>query len=131
MSDAESFVPTPSAARLEPDCLFCRISRGEIPAAIVYSDETVIAFDDISPQAPVHTLVIPREHFEHLGDDVPAAVASALLSAAARIARIKGIDGSGYRVIVNNGPDARQSVPHLHVHVVGGAPMSHGMVELD
>ena len=131
MSDAARFVPTPAGARLDAECLFCRISRGEVPVGIVYSDALVIAFDDISPQAPIHTLVIPREHYEHIADDVPAPLMSALMSAAAKVARMKGVADTGYRVIVNNGPDARQSVPHLHVHVIGGAPMSHGMVELD
>ena len=131
MSEDVAFEPTPKDARLDPDCLFCRISRGDVPAQIVYEDSVVIAFDDISPQAPVHTLIIPREHYRDIADDVPAPVISALMSAVGAVACLKGVSQTGYRVIVNNGPDAQQSVPHLHVHVIGGAPMSHGMVALD
>jgi len=113
------------------DCLFCRIVRGEIPAAIVYEDEHVIAFDDITPQAPVHTLIIPRVHFTNLSDDIPAEQLAALFSAVPKVAEVKGIAESGYRVIVNNGPDANQTVQHLHVHVIGGRPLAHGMVIFD
>ncbi len=109
-------------------CLFCGIVRGDIPAAKVYEDDTVIAFDDIAPQSPVHTLVIPKDHYANLDDGVPAETLSSLLSAATEVARIKSVDETGYRVIVNNGPDANQTVGHLHVHVMGGRAMSHGMV---
>ncbi len=108
--------------------IFQKIISKEIPAKIVYEDEHCLAFHDIHPQAPVHALVIPREHYNHLGDDVPPEVAAALCSAVPRVAEIKGIAGSGYRVIVNNGPDANQTIAHLHVHVLGGRAMSHGMV---
>lgn len=111
------------------DCIFCRIASGEIPAAVVYEDETVIAFDDVSPQAPVHVLVVPRGHFADLGDGVPADVLAGLFAAVPRVAEAKGLAGRGYRVIVNAGPDAMQTVPHLHVHVMGGARMGHGMVQ--
>ena len=110
------------------DCIFCKIASGEISTNPVYQDDLVIAFDDLSPQAPVHTLVIPRTHYRNLDDDVPADVLGALFSAVAKVARLKGVATSGYRVIVNNGPDANQTVQHLHVHVMGGRPMSHGMV---
>ncbi|MBI5230635.1 MAG: histidine triad nucleotide-binding protein [Coriobacteriales bacterium] len=109
-------------------CIFCKVASGEIPATFVYEDEFVVAFDDISPQAPVHTLIIPREHFEHLSDGVPEQVTMALFTAVPEVARRKGVLESGYRVIVNAGPDANQTVPHLHVHVIGGKAMSHGMV---
>ena len=110
------------------DCVFCMIGAGEIEAKVVYEDEHVVAFDDIMPQGPVHTLIIPRKHFAHLGDGVPAEVIVALFEAVSRVADLKDIAGSGYRVIVNTGRDAAQTVQHLHVHVLGGAPMSHGMV---
>lgn len=110
------------------DCIFCRIASGDIPAALVYEDDTVVAFDDVSPQAPVHTLIIPRVHYVHLGDDVPDTVLAALFAAVPRVAEAKGLADSGYRVIVNSGRDAAQTVQHLHVHVLGGAPMAHGMV---
>ena len=110
------------------DCLFCRIAAGEIPAEFIYEDEYVVAFDDITPQAPVHTLIIPRSHYVSLQDDVPAEVLAAVFGAVRAVAAIKGVDESGYRVIANSGPDANQTVAHLHVHVVGGREMSHGMV---
>jgi histidine triad (HIT) family protein len=110
------------------DCIFCKIATGEIPTNAVFENEVVIAFDDLSPQAPVHTLVIPKTHYRTLDDDVPQSVLGALFSAVGEVARIRGVAKSGYRVIVNNGPDANQTVQHLHVHVMGGRPMSHGMV---
>lgn len=111
------------------DCIFCMVARGEISASIVAEDELVLAFDDISPQAPVHTLVIPRKHYDHLGDDVPAEVRAALLGMVPRVAVAKGVAEAGYRTIINTGADAQQSVHHLHVHVLGGDRMSAGMVE--
>ncbi len=110
------------------DCIFCKIVRGEIPVQVVWEDDAVIAFDDASPQSPVHTLVIPKQHFEHLGDGIPPDTLAALFAAVPVVAQVKGVSASGYRVIINNGPDANQTVQHLHVHVMGGQPMSHGMV---
>ncbi len=94
----------------------------------VYEDEFVVAFDDIAPQAPVHTLIIPRTHFNDLGDDIPEETLRAIFSAIPKVAALKAVDRSGYRVIVNNGKDANQTVGHLHIHVMGGRSMSHGMV---
>ena len=110
------------------DCIFCKIARGDASAALVYEDERVVAFDDISPQAPVHTLIIPRTHYENAADNVPPETMAALCAAVPVVARAKGIADSGYRIIVNVGSDACQSVPHLHVHVLGGRRMSHGML---
>lgn len=110
------------------DCIFCKVGRGEIPATFIYEDDLVVAFDDISPQAPIHTLVIPRKHYADFGDAVPAETLAAIFSAVPVVARAKGVDESGYRVIVNNGRDANQTVGHLHVHVMGGRAMEHGMV---
>lgn len=110
------------------DCIFCKIASGEIPCRKVYEDDAVLAFDDITPQAPVHVLIIPKRHFDHLSDDVPADVLARLFAAVPEVARIKCVDGPGYRVIVNTGDDANQTVRHLHVHVMGGRKMSHGMV---
>lgn len=109
-------------------CIFCMIAADEMSARKVFEDEEIIAFDDIAPQAPVHTLIIPKKHFGHLGDDVPQATIGALFAAIPKIADIKGVASSGYRVIVNNGRDANQTVGHLHVHILGGQSMSHGMV---
>ena len=110
------------------DCVFCLIASGALPAKVVYEDDAVIAFDDISPQAPVHTLVIPRDHYASMGGGVDEDVLCALFAAVPRVAEAKGVLESGYRVIVNNGTDANQTVEHLHVHVLGGRAMSHGMV---
>lgn len=110
------------------DCIFCKIAGGEIPSTFIYEDEHVVAFDDLSPQAPVHTLVIPRTHHADLSDDMSYELMAALFAAVPRVAELKGVSHSGYRVIVNSGEDARQTVKHLHVHVMGGRPMSHGMV---
>ena len=103
-------------------CIFCRIAQGEIPAKVVYQDEEVIAFHDISPQAPVHVLVIPRRHIgsaaELTADD--RALAGALLNATARVAELTGIAAAGYRILSNVRENGGQEVPHLHIHVVGG-----------
>jgi histidine triad (HIT) family protein len=110
------------------DCIFCRIAAGEIPASVVFEDEHVVAFDDVAPQAPVHVLIVPRVHYASLEDTVPADVAAALVAAVPRVAAARGLSETGYRVVINTGPDARQTVQHLHVHVMGGKPMTHGMV---
>lgn len=110
------------------DCIFCKVASGEIPTALVYEDDYVVAFDDISPQAPVHTLLIPRKHYADFGDEIGAEVLGAVFSAVPKVAQAKGLAESGYRVIVNNGADANQTVKHLHVHIMGGRAMAHGMV---
>lgn len=104
------------------DCIFCRIAAGEIPATRVYEDEEILGFLDISPEAPVHILVIPRKHISSLNDLSPedSALAGRMLIAAARIAGEQGIAQSGYRVLTNTGPDSGQAVDHLHFHVLGG-----------
>lgn len=107
------------------DCLFCRISAGDIPADIVARSEGAIAFRDIQPQAPVHVLVIPAEHF----DDVPSvaesdpALAAEMLALAAQVARQEGVSGSGHRLVANTGLEGGQSVGHAHLHVLGGRPL--------
>ncbi len=112
------------------DCVFCGIAAGTMPARIVWEDEDFVAFDDIHPQAPVHALVIPRRHYRSLADDVSESLLGRMCLAVTKTAEVKGVAGSGYRVIVNTGRDAGQSVDHLHVHILGGARMSHGMVNL-
>ncbi|HEX9093175.1 MAG TPA: HIT domain-containing protein [Coriobacteriia bacterium] len=113
------------------NCIFCMVADHSLDARVIYEDDTVIAFDDITPQAPIHTLIVPKEHYGHMGDGVPADVLCALFAAVPGVAAAKGIAESGYRVIVNNGPDAAQSVHHLHLHVLGGARMSHGMLHFE
>jgi histidine triad (HIT) family protein len=106
-------------------CLFCRIAAKEIPAAVVHETGTTLAFRDIGPKAPVHVLVIPKEHHANVSELAAAdpALAGALLVAAAEVAQAEGLTGDGYRVIFNTGPYAGQEVDHVHAHVVGGAPL--------
>lgn len=102
------------------DCLFCRIARGEIPAARVAETDECIAFRDIAPQAPVHVLIIPRQHFESM-DEVPdASVVGAMSMLAQQVARSEGIAGTGYRCVINTGRDGGQTVGHVHLHLLGG-----------
>ncbi len=103
------------------DCIFCKIIAGEIPSEKLYEDDDVLAFLDISPQAPVHFLVIPKKHIPRPVDisDEDQEVAGKMLRVAAQIAKEKGVE-DGYRVIFNNGEKAGQVVFHLHLHVLGG-----------
>jgi histidine triad (HIT) family protein len=104
------------------DCLFCRIARGETPADVVYSDDHVVCFRDISPKAPTHLLLIPREHIgsaAELGEE-HAELLGQLFAAAARVARDAGVVERGFRLVTNSGPGAGQSVNHLHFHLLGG-----------
>ena len=103
------------------ECIFCKVARHEIPATIVYETENVMAFEDLNPQLPVHTLIIPKQHFEHIGDDVPENTLGKLFAAVSEVAKLKGLEDRGYRVVVNTGEDGRQTVHHLHIHVLGGA----------
>lgn len=113
------------------DCIFCMIAEGKVPSKLVYEDDQIMAFDDIAPQAPIHTLIIPKKHFKNMSDGVDMATMGTIFAMVPKIAEMKGVTGSGYRVIVNNGIDANQSVGHLHVHILGGRAMSHGMVIFD
>ena len=105
--------------------LFERIAAGEIPADIVRNDDDVLAIRDINPQAPVHILVIPQRVIPRIGDarDNDGAILGKLLLAARDIAKQEGLDTTGYRLVINHGPHAGESVPHLHVHLLGGRPM--------
>ena len=104
-------------------CLFCRIVRREIPAAIVWEDEHALAFRDIEPKAPTHVIVIPKRHFASLNEATDAALLGRLLLAAREIAEGEGLAQPGYRTLINTGADAGQTVFHLHVHVMGGRHM--------
>jgi histidine triad (HIT) family protein len=114
----------------DPQCLFCRIAAGEIPATVVFQDEDVVAFRDIAPQMPVHIVLVPRFHCAGLNDLTPetAPLVGKLAQVARRIAAELGIAASGYRFISNCGPDAGQTVHHLHFHLLGGGPMGGRMV---
>ena len=106
------------------ECVFCRIAAGEIPASVVAEGERWLAFRDLQPQAPVHLLVIPRSHVESVADLREADdLGAVLLRAAAVVAREAGLEDGGYRVVTNVGEGGGQSVPHLHLHVLGGRQM--------
>jgi len=106
--------------------IFAKIIRKEIPAKIVHEDDRVLAFRDVDPKAPVHILIVPKKDIARISEagaaDEP--VLGHLLTVAAELARKEGIDGTGYRLVINKGPHAGESVPHLHVHLLGGRPMS-------
>jgi histidine triad (HIT) family protein len=107
-------------------CLFCKIAAGEVPATIVHDTDDVLAFRDLNPMAPMHVLVIPKRHI--IGADHIAAgdgdVLAAMFVAAKAVAAADGVDVSGYRTVFNVGADSGQSVPHLHLHVLGGRQMT-------
>ncbi|MBR2886012.1 MAG: histidine triad nucleotide-binding protein [Clostridia bacterium] len=104
------------------DCLFCKIIKGEIPSNKVYEDDAVFAFRDIEPQAPVHILIIPKEHIASANElnDENSAIVGHIFSVAAKIAKSEGIAEGGYRIVNNCGADGGQTVGHLHFHMLGG-----------
>ena len=107
------------------DCLFCKIIAGSIPSTKVYEDETVFAFRDIAPQAPIHILVLPKAHIASVNDITAenSAVVAHIFEVIPQIAKAEGLDG-GYRVVSNCGADAGQTVRHLHFHILGGKALS-------
>ena len=109
------------------ECVFCKIYAGEIPGGFLYKDERCFVIRDINPVAPVHLLVIPVEHYVHSVDASPEAEAMLghLMLAAQTVARQEGVVESGYRMAVNQGPHAGQTVDHLHLHVLGGRRLEH------
>lgn len=113
----------------EQDCIFCKIVLGETPAQKVFQDEWVTAFRDIHPLAPIHILIIPNLHLTNTNDLKPehAVMAARMLTVVPEIAREEGIAESGYRLIVNAGPDGNQVVMHMHMHLLGGNRMQHPM----
>ena len=108
------------------DCLFCRIVRKELPARILFENERLLAFEDSRPRAPVHVLVIPKDHFASLNDapDGAEALLGEILFRAREIAREKGIGESGYRIVLNTAGDSGQEVLHIHFHILGGRRMA-------
>ena len=107
------------------ECLFCKIFAREIPAKEVFRDEEIVAFDDIRPVAPTHVLVIPKEHIPGIHDLTPAdaTMLARMVQVANGIADERKIDRDGYRIVINNGPQAGQTVYHLHLHLLGGRTM--------
>jgi histidine triad (HIT) family protein len=105
-----------------PDCLFCRIAEGKIPASIVHQDDELVAFKDVNPQAPLHALIIPRRHIDTLNDLVPAddALVGSMFRRAAALARDHGYADRGYRTVFNCNREAGQTVFHIHLHLLAG-----------
>lgn len=110
------------------DCLFCSIIKGDIPSAKVYEDEKILAFSDINPQAPVHVLVIPKEHISSVNEikSENSGIIAYIFEKIPEIAKAEGL-ANGYRVITNCGDDGCQSVKHLHFHILGGKKLSETM----
>lgn len=110
----------------DPDCIFCKIVAGAIPSTVVLDRGDVFAFRDVTPQAPTHILIVPKDHVRDVGalDSSHGGLLAEMVEAANELARADGIDESGYRLVLNVGPDAGQTVFHLHLHVLGGRPMA-------
>ena len=107
------------------DCLFCKISAGSVPSEMVYESETLFAINDINPQAPTHILIIPRTHHSSLleVEENDHKLMGSIITVANNLAKERGLDKSGYRLVVNCGAGAGQSVFHIHYHILGGRPM--------
>ncbi len=110
----------------DPDCIFGKIVNGEIPSTKVYESDSVYAFEDANPMMPVHVLLVPKSHYRNIADSIPDDEMAALMQAAGAVAKLKGIDESGFRLVTNTNDDACQTVHHVHVHVLGGAQMNEG-----
>jgi len=110
-------------------CLFCKIVSGEIPGTIVFRDDQATAFRDIHPVAPTHILIVPNKHIASVSalESEDEQLMGHLFKVAGQLAKSEGIDQGGYRLITNTGPDAGQTVFHIHVHLIGGQPMNHPM----
>ncbi|MDA8241396.1 MAG: histidine triad nucleotide-binding protein [Nitrospiraceae bacterium] len=107
------------------DCLFCKIIAKKVPAKIIYDDEAITAFEDVNPQAPVHTLIVPKKHLSTTLDitEEDNELIGRLIRVANRVAMEKGIAERGFRLVMNTNPEAGQSVYHIHLHLLGGRPM--------
>ena len=119
-------MPVHGLGEYDPDNIFAKILRGDVPCRKVYEDEHALAFHDINPQAPVHVLVIPKTSYISLADfatHAPPGTIAGFFAAVARVARELGLDAPGYRILANMGHDAHQEVPHFHVHIFGGRPL--------
>ena len=108
------------------DCLFCKLAEGDIPATILFEDDTLVAFKDLNPQAPLHLLIIPRQHIGSLNDlsDADDALVGSMVRRAAAIAKEHGYDERGYRTVFNTNRDAGQTVFHIHLHLLAGRPLA-------
>ena len=119
----------PVGNSVDPTCIFCKIIDGSSPSTIVHQDEHAIAFLDIHPAAPVHILIVPRQHIESINDleNEHRTLIGHLFVVARDLALEKGVSKTGYRLVLNSGSDARQAVLHLHLHLLGGQPMRYPM----
>ena len=108
------------------DCLFCKIAHRDVPASVVYEDDHLLAFNDINPQGPTHVLVIPKQHIASLNDLSPEhdRIVGELVRRAAAIAKERGIDAGGFRMVFNTNRDAGQTVFHIHLHLIGGRKLA-------
>jgi histidine triad (HIT) family protein len=106
------------------ECVFCRIIRGEIPSQMLANTTDCVAFRDLDPKAPVHILIVPKKHVTSLDDLADGDIAGKMTMLAVALARQEGISGSGYRTVTNTGANGGQSVAHLHLHLLGGRPMT-------
>jgi histidine triad (HIT) family protein len=111
------------------DCIFCKIIAGQIPSDVIYTDDKVVAFRDINPMAPVHLLIIPREHIPSLNDvtEQQITLLGHMVQVAKQLAKQQGIGTKGYRVVINTGPQGGQVVQHLHMHLLGGRELTGGL----
>ena len=107
------------------DCIFCKIGAGDIPSTMLHKDDDICVIADINPKAPTHLLIIPLEHVGALTDDAAgrAGVLGRMVEVAAAMAKQEGVSSSGYRLVINQGPDSGQEVPHLHLHLLAGRPL--------
>ena len=112
------------------DCIFCKIAQGLIPSTFLYEDDKVVVINDINPQTPVHMLVLPKKHLQSLAaaEDEDASILGHMLMTAKKMAQQRGIGESGYRIIINTGRDGAQTVPHLHLHIMGGKQLPEQMI---
>ena len=112
------------------DCIFCKIANGQIPSAFLYEDDQIVVINDINPQAPVHMLILPKKHIQSVAAaaDEDKDLLGHMMITAKKMAEMRGIAQSGFRLIVNTGKDGAQSVPHLHMHVLGGTQLAEKMV---
>ena len=108
---------------VDENCIFCKIGAGEIPVTPIYEDEVCIAFPDMEPLMPVHTLIIPKDHYTDVADDVPEELLGHLFKVVQKVSDIQGVHENGFRLLLNTGDDASQSVRHLHIHMLGGHKM--------
>ncbi len=113
---------------MDEDCIFCKIIQGKLPSKLVHETQTCYAFEDINPQAPIHVLIAPKKHIESIANTEDFEIFKHLFSAVKDVAKKLGVLESGFRTVINTGSQACQTVPHLHVHIIGGTQLGGSMV---